>query len=183
MPTPPLWSAPVWHLLRHTPHARAAGADGQQLGFPHTVFPHRKHLLPRPIRFGTPRRLPILPDLALAPYHHLLHSDDAGRTFAPPDLRPPAARHLFRRPQFRRQLPVMLLRCLERPPPTAVLFVGEERGMDFAPALQPHKKTVVMLFRLVNPADARRARRCVHSSVRTITSFRRRNDGVHGGSK
>jgi hypothetical protein len=38
-----------------------------------------------------------------------------------------------------------------------MLLVGEECGMDFAPALQPHKETVVILFQLINPADARRA--------------------------
>jgi hypothetical protein len=55
------------------------------------------------------------------------------------------------------QLPVMPLRSGQRPPPPAVLEIGEECGMDFAPALHPHKKAVVVLFRLVNPADARRA--------------------------
>ena len=50
----------------------------------------------------------------------------------------------------------MLLRRCPRPRPSAVLEVGEEGGIDFAPALHPHKKAVVALFRLVNPADARR---------------------------
>jgi hypothetical protein len=51
----------------------------------------------------------------------------------------------------------MPLRGGQRPTPSAVLEIGEECGMDFAPALHPHKETVVVLFRLVNPADARRA--------------------------
>ena len=38
-----------------------------------------------------------------------------------------------------------------------MLEVGKERGMDFALALQPHKETVIVLFGLVNPANARRA--------------------------
>jgi mRNA-degrading endonuclease toxin of MazEF toxin-antitoxin module len=40
---------------------------------------------------------------------------------------------------------------------STVVFIGEERGMDFAVPLQPHEETVVILFRLINPADARRA--------------------------
>jgi hypothetical protein len=40
---------------------------------------------------------------------------------------------------------------------TAVRTIGKKCGMDFAPALHPHKETVIVLFRLVNPADARRA--------------------------
>ena len=51
----------------------------------------------------------------------------------------------------------MPLRRRQRPRPPAMLEVGEEGGMDFAPALHPHKETVIVLFRLVNPADARRA--------------------------
>jgi|GEM_PF-4989948 len=39
--------------------------------------------------------------------------------------------------------------------PSAMPFVGEECGMDFAIALQPHKIPVIVLGRLVNPADAR----------------------------
>jgi hypothetical protein len=49
----------------------------------------------------------------------------------------------------------MPLRGGQRPPPSSILEVGEECRMDFAPALHPHKKAVVVLFRLVNPADAR----------------------------
>jgi hypothetical protein len=49
----------------------------------------------------------------------------------------------------------MPLRGGQRPPSPAVLEVGEERGMDFAPALHPHKEAVIVLVRLVNPADAR----------------------------
>jgi len=40
---------------------------------------------------------------------------------------------------------------------TAVRTIGKKCGMDFALALQPHKISVVVLGRLVNPADARRA--------------------------
>jgi hypothetical protein len=36
--------------------------------------------------------------------------------------------------------------------------IGKKRGMDFAPALHTHKETVIVLSRVVNPADARRAR-------------------------
>jgi hypothetical protein len=49
----------------------------------------------------------------------------------------------------------MLLCRRQRLRPPAVFEVGEERGMDFAPALHPHKKAMVVLGRLVNPADAR----------------------------
>ena len=141
----------------HVPHARSAGANGQQFGFPRPVFPHRKFFSPDYIRFWTPGRLPILPWPLGSPIHQLLHADDAGRTFAPPNLRPPAAQHLFWWAQLRHQLPIMLLCCRHRFVPSAMLLVGEECGMDFAFPLQPHKITVVMLFQLINPADARRA--------------------------
>jgi hypothetical protein len=49
----------------------------------------------------------------------------------------------------------MQLRGGQRLRPPAVFEIGEECGMDFAPALHSHKKAVVVLFRLVNPADAR----------------------------
>jgi hypothetical protein len=48
----------------------------------------------------------------------------------------------------------MLLCRRQRPFPSAVLYVGEECGMDFPPALQPHKIPVIVLGQLVNPADA-----------------------------
>jgi hypothetical protein len=48
----------------------------------------------------------------------------------------------------------MLLRRRQRLSLSAMLFVGEECRMDFAPALQPHKESVIVLGRLVNPADA-----------------------------
>jgi len=48
----------------------------------------------------------------------------------------------------------MLLGRRQRPFPAAVVFVGKKGGMRFAPALQTHKKTVIVLGLLVNPADA-----------------------------
>jgi hypothetical protein len=59
----------------------------------------------------------------------------------------------------------MLLCRRQRPFPSAVHFVGKEGGMGFAPALQPHKIPVIVLGRLVNPADARCSRRGVHNSL------------------
>jgi len=46
----------------------------------------------------------------------------------------------------------------------AVLLIGEKGGMNFAPALQPHKKTVSALRRLVYPANARGEGRAVHDA-------------------
>jgi hypothetical protein len=43
-------------------------------------------------------------------------------------------------------------------------LVGKERGMNFTLPLQAHKKTVIMLFQLINAADARRAQRSIHGS-------------------
>jgi len=40
---------------------------------------------------------------------------------------------------------------------TAVRTIGKKCGVNFTVSLQPHKETVVVLGRLVNPADARRA--------------------------
>ena len=37
---------------------------------------------------------------------------------------------------------------------TAVRTIGKKCGMDFAPALQPHKESVIVLGWLINPADA-----------------------------
>jgi hypothetical protein len=88
------------------------------------------------------------------PVHQLPHADDAGRTLAPPDFRPPAAGLLFWQAEFSQQLPAMLLRRCQCLRPPTVFEIGEERGMDSAPALHPHKETVIVLFRLVNPADA-----------------------------
>jgi hypothetical protein len=51
----------------------------------------------------------------------------------------------------------MLLRGRQCLLATAVRTIGKKCGMDFAVPLQPHKETVVVLGRLVNPADARRA--------------------------
>jgi hypothetical protein len=51
----------------------------------------------------------------------------------------------------------MLLRGHQRLCPPTVRTIGKKCGMDFAPALRPHKETVIVLVRLVNPADARRA--------------------------
>jgi hypothetical protein len=48
----------------------------------------------------------------------------------------------------------MLLGRRQRRFPPTVDFVGKERRICFAPALQPHKKTVIVLGLLVNPADA-----------------------------
>jgi hypothetical protein len=71
-----------------------------------------------------------------------LHADDAGRTFAPPDLRPGTPRHPHRRSQFCRQLATIFLRGGQRLFLSAVHFVREEGGMDFTLPLQPHKETV-----------------------------------------
>jgi hypothetical protein len=49
----------------------------------------------------------------------------------------------------------MLLCRRQRLSPPAILYVGEEGRMKFASALQPHKIPVIVLGRLVNPADAR----------------------------
>ncbi len=49
----------------------------------------------------------------------------------------------------------MLLCRGQGPFPSAMDFVGEEGGISFAMALQPHKKAVIVLGRLVNPADTR----------------------------
>jgi hypothetical protein len=51
----------------------------------------------------------------------------------------------------------MLLCGRQRLLATAVPTIGKKCGMNFTPALQPHKKSVVVLGRLVNPTDSRRA--------------------------
>jgi hypothetical protein len=71
----------------------------------------------------------------------------------------------YRRTQFSQQLPVMLLCRCQRPFPSAVLYVGEECGMGFAVALEPYKIPVIVLGRLVNPADARSSCGILHISV------------------
>jgi len=38
---------------------------------------------------------------------------------------------------------------------SAMFFVGKERGMGFAPTIQPHEIAMVMLFRLINPGNSR----------------------------
>ena len=49
----------------------------------------------------------------------------------------------------------MLLRCRQCRLATTVRTIGKKSGMDFAPVLQPDKEPVIVLGRLVNPADAR----------------------------
>ena len=145
-----------WRGL-HVPHTRAPGADGQLLRFPRAELFCRKPFSSGHIRFWTPGRFPIRPGPLESPVHQLLHADDVGRTLAPPKLRPPLAGLRFCGAKFSQQLPVMLLRGGQRLGLSTVVFIGEERGIDFAVPLQPHEETVVILFRLINPADARRA--------------------------
>src|ERR1035437_3012645 len=141
----------------HVPPTRAPGADGQLIRFPRAELFCRKPFSSDHIRFWTPGRFPIRPGPLESPVHQLLHADDVGRTLAPPKLRPPLAGLRFCGARFSQQLPVMLLRGGQRLGLSTVIFIGEERGMDFAVPLQPHEETLVILFRLINPADARRA--------------------------
>lgn len=145
---------PAWPLLAF-PRRRPPGACGQASGLLRPVFPKRKFFSPGDPRFWTPGRHPIFPDLAVAPLRFEVHAHRDGRPLAPfPHHRPP----------FRTQFPVMLLCRCQRPFPSAAPLVREERGMGFAPALQPHKKTVSAFGGLVNPADARSSRRSAHKS-------------------
>jgi len=79
---------------------------------------------------------------------------DARSAFASDNLRPPAAHHLHGWPQFRHEFPVMPAAGGQRFGFPAMLQVSEKCGMDFALALQPHKKSVIALVLLVNAADA-----------------------------
>jgi len=78
------------------------------VGFPRPEFPKRKCFSPDDIRFRTPGRHPILPELAAAP-HHQLFARRRCRTNPCASVFPPtAALHPYRRPQFPPALPVML---------------------------------------------------------------------------
>jgi hypothetical protein len=59
----------------------------------------------------------------------------------------------------------MPLRRCQRRFPTAILYVGKKCGMGFALTLQPHKIAVIVLGRLVNPADARSSYGSLHISL------------------
>jgi hypothetical protein len=144
----------IWPLLAF-PQRRLPGARGQVSGLFRPVFPKRKFFSPGDTRFWTPGRHPIFPDLAVAPFRFEVHAHRDGRPLAPfPHHRPPS----------RAQFPVMLLCRCQRPFPSAVPLVREERGVGLAPALQPHEKTVSAFGGLVNPADARSSRRSAHKS-------------------
>jgi hypothetical protein len=61
-----------------------------------------------------------------------------------------------------------------------MLLVGEECGMGFAPALHPHKIPVVVLGRLVNPADARSSHGSLHISLSHRTDLPRQSTTTTG---
>ena len=144
-----------WRPLLAFPQRRLPGARGQVSGLFRPVFPKRKFFSPGDTRIWAPGGHPIFPDFTVAPLRFELHADGDGRRPAPfPHHRPP----------FGQQFPVMLLCRCQGPFPSAVPLVGEERGMGFAPALQPHEKTVSAFGGLVNPADARSSRRSAHKS-------------------
>ncbi|MGA2786552.1 MAG: hypothetical protein ABSF60_03395 [Verrucomicrobiota bacterium] len=57
-------------------------------------------------------------------------------------------------------------------------MVGEKCGMGFAVALQPHKIPVIVLGRLVNPADAWSSRGGLHISLSRPPKLQKSGRGI-----
>jgi len=85
-----------------------------------------------------------------------MHAHDTRPAFSPGNFRPPAARPPNRRPELLSQLENVEVRGEQGILASAVLFVAEKCGMNYALSLQPHKVSMIVLGGLIDPGNAGR---------------------------
>jgi hypothetical protein len=142
-------------LVGHVSQSFLPRSDGQSLGFPCSMLPHREHAFPDDPKARTPTGFPISLLVVRPLYDDPPDSDNACRSFEASDLRPQSAGHRLRKPEFLQQLLKVFLRRRQRLRPAAVPFVRKEFAVNLFSAMQPHKETVRAMRRLINPANAR----------------------------